>query len=493
VTSEATAAGSRMIVLLVVVPLASAIVTFVAGRRAVPAVPFTAALVQLAAAVGLALQVEAAGPVRHAIGGWDAPLGIVLHADGLSVVLLLLVAVVGAGVTVVASRPGETPDGALGFWPLWLALQGALNALLLSADLFNLYVTLELSTLAAIPLIALGGGTGALAAAIRYLMLAVLGSLLYLGGVALHYAAVGTLDLVVAGVSPPAALALMVTGLLVKAALVPLHAWLPPAHAAAPAPVSAALSALVVKAPLYVIIRLWSTTMSASDQAATGQVLGVLGAIAVLWGSVQALRQDRLKLLVAYSTVAQVGYFFLLFPLLGAGGAPWAPMAWGGALLLIVSHGLAKAAMFIAAGGVSEAFGHDRLASLTGAAERSPVATFALGLSGVSIMGLPPSGGFTGKWLLLQASVGSGQWWWGAVLIVGSLLAAGYVFRVLRVALTRPDADVAPATRRAATRAEAGAVVLATLALLLGLAATRPLDLLMVGAPDAVLTPVAGQ
>src|SRR5258708_26526649 len=152
----------------------------------------------------------------------------------------------------------------------------------------------------------------------------------------------------------------MTAGLLAKAALFPLHLWLPPAHANAPAAASAVLSALVVKASFFLIVRLWFDVMPALATAAVTTVLATLGAAAILFGSVLALRQARLKLLVAYSTVAQIGYLFLMFPL-AIGGHPWSADAWNGGIMQMLSHAFAKAAMFLAAGPGAEQPGHDRL------------------------------------------------------------------------------------------------------------------------------------
>jgi formate hydrogenlyase subunit 3/multisubunit Na+/H+ antiporter MnhD subunit len=192
------------------------------------------------------------GAARYPIGGWDAPLGIVLTADGLSLLMLLMTAAVGLAVSLYAPGyfRGKTRQLA-DFWPLWLFLWAGLNGLYLSGDLFNLYVTLELVGLASVALAALAGGADALTGAMRYLLVSLVASLFYLLGVVLLYHGYGSLDIVflaeLVTPSPPlwAALGLITAGLLLKTALFPLHFWLPPAHASAAAPVSALLSALV--------------------------------------------------------------------------------------------------------------------------------------------------------------------------------------------------------------------------------------------------------
>jgi len=464
-------------VMAILLPLAGALACFLWPRRTVP-LGLVTALGVAACVVGLGWQVVGQGAQRYAVGGWGAPLGIGLYADGLSLLMLMVTAIVGLGISVYSTGYFDRKPSTL-FWPLWLFLWAALNALFLSADIFNLYITLELLGLAAVALVALAGGADALTSAMRYLLVSLLGSLFYLLGVALLYHSFGSVDIALLAqrVEPsPAvwtAVGLMSAGLLLKTALFPLHFWLPPAHASAPAPVSALLSALVVKASFYILLRLWLEIFPLTTPA-LGQLLGLLGAAAVLWGGIQALRQTRLKLLIAYSTVAQLGYLFLPFPL-------GSSIAWKGALYLLLSHALAKAAMFMAAGNIMRFGGHDRIADLDRVAHRLPLTVTAFALAGVSSMGLPPSGGFIGKWLLLDAALRAGQWWWVIILILGGLLAAAYIFKVIGYAFTQ--AGVLHETEPVPVTMEWAALALALAAVLLGLFTSWPLALMEIGLP----------
>ncbi len=457
------------LVWLLLLPLAWATLAFVLGpgRGAWLAIAGLAA--QFALAVDLARKVAAGGVSPHVVGGWGAPLGIDLAADGLSAAMLLLTQGVALPLAIHARAYFKAGDPAgVWFWPLLGFLLAGLNALFVSADLFNLYVTLELVGLAAVGLVAAGGGTQQVAAALRYLFATLLGSGAYLLGVALLYGAYGTvssatlLPLVTAEAPRLVWIAagLMVTGLLLKTALFPFHFWLPPAHGGAPAPVSALLSALVVKASFYLILRLWLGPLQALLPS-FAWLLALLGAAAIFWGSWQAIRAVKVKRLIAYSTVAQLGYLFLIFPLLPAPGALQA------GVMQVFAHGLAKAGMFAAAGVMIKATGQDTVAGLAGAVERLPVTFFAFGLAGMTLMGLPPSSGFLAKWQIIDAALAQGHWVIAVVALAGGLLAAVYVFRVLRQAfLQAPAPDTATAVPRTL---EWTAFALAAASVLLGL------------------------
>lgn len=471
--------GTPWIIWIILIPLMGAMLCFMWPRR-VNLLGMISAVATALTSVALYLQLLDDGAIRYTLGGWGAPLGIDLYADGLSVLMLLITALVGFGVSVYGlgyfKQDNNNPAG---FWPLWLLMWTGLNGLFLAGDVFNLYVTLELLGLSAVALVALAGSKDALVGAMRYLLVSLLGSFCYLLGVALLYHAYGTVDIQLLGAvvnanpATYAALGLMVAAMMLKSALFPLHFWLPSAHASAPAPVSALLSALVVKASFYLLLRLWLDVFP-TVTVNLGLVLGVLGVAAIIWGSIQALHQTRLKLLVAYSTVAQLGYLFLPFALLS-------PLAWQGGVYFILSHALAKAAMFLAAGNILRYGGHDRIADLDRVAQRLPITMTAFCLAGVSLMGLPPSGGFIAKWLLLEAALTHNQWVWAMVIIVGGLLAAAYVFKVVGYAFTKAehphDAKPVPLTM------EWAALGLAVSAIVLGLNATYPLALVEVGAP----------
>lgn len=435
--STAGALAGALMVGLVAVPLAGAALSFLIGRHGALWVPVLGATLTLGCAAGLLAGLEPGEVVRYRLGGWTAPLGIAWQLDGLSVLLLTVAGGVALGVAVFSAL--AMPHAlACRYAPPLLLLMAGLNALFLSADVFNLYVTLELTSLSAVALATMTGSGPAMISAFRYLMVAQAGSLSYLLGVGFLYGAFGTLDIgqlgerVEPGLPAAAAFALMTTGLFAKAALFPLHGWMPALQGTVAAPVSAMMSAVVELAFFYVLIRLWFAVFPAVAAPEVALLLAGLGAVAVLWGSLAALRQPRLRLLVAYSTVAQYGYLTFLLPLAATEAAT---LAWTGAVVLAASHAFAKAGMFLTAGAVLAEGRGDGLAMLNGIGRRLPIALAAFALCGLTLMGLPPSGGFAAKWMLAQAAIAAGQGWWAGVLLAGGLLAAGYVFLVLGRAL----------------------------------------------------------
>jgi multicomponent Na+:H+ antiporter subunit D len=422
-------------------------------------------------------EVTQQGTLIHILGGWDPPLGILLRMDPLAAVFIGMTAVVGIFISLYAwryFRAQEAADGGFPlFWPLWLFLWAGLNGLFLSNDLFNLFVTLEVIGISAVALAVLSGKTTALVAGLRYLLVAITGSMAYLFGVALLYGSTGTLDIGILGQvlepGPTTTFALLVItlGLMIKMAGFPFHFWLPPAHSSALAPVSALLSALVVKGAFYILLRLWVEVFGVSLTYAAGQLIGLAGAIAVIWGSWQAFMQTSLKLIVAHSSVAQLGYLLMVFPLLilapgvTADSADWLSPAWTAGIYQVISHALAKASFFLSAGIIIMALGHDRIESLRDLVGNMRITALAVGLAGVSLIGLPPSGGFMAKWMLLKGIFLSGQWWWAPVVLTGSLLTAGYIFMLLRLAF-------APAREKEAFRPVPRSLEVCALVLALG-------------------------
>ncbi len=448
--------GAGLLAAAVLLPFVAMLLGLALGGRWMQRVVFALMPLQLAVSAAIAWFWLRGDTLVYLLGGWAPPLGIALRADGAAVAMLLAVAVVVCGIGLYARADFGTPPearesrAAFGYWLLLLAVWGALNLVFVSGDLFTLYVALELLTFAGVPLVCLAGSGETLRAALRYLLFALCGSVLYLLGAVLLYGGYGTLDipLLADAVRPEpiawAALALMTVGLLAKTALFPLHIWLPPAHGGAPAAASAVLSALVIKGSWFLVLRLWLDVMPGVATASAAQLLAALGAAAIVVGSVVALRQQRLKLLVAYSTVAQIGYLFLLFPMAfdADGVMAWGELAQAAGLLQAIAHATAKAGMFMAAGLIYAALGHDRIDDLAGAARALPLAVAAFFIGGLALMGVLPSGAYLAKKLLLASADESGQWWWTWVLTGGAAFTAGYVVLIAARVFRRPAAPL---------------------------------------------------
>jgi multicomponent Na+:H+ antiporter subunit D len=372
------------------------------------------------------------------LGGWDTGLAIRLRLSPLSGLLLVFTALMHVMIGLYAglSRQGARRD----FWTLSSFLHASLMALWLSADLFNLYITLELLGLAAVAMVALAGRKAYKPAA-NYLILSLAASLFYLLGVALMYGRYGSLDIVLlssvaeSDLITRLALLMMTAGLMLKAALWPLHLWLPAAHANAPTAVSALLSGLVVKGPLFILWLLWSEVAPPALAQQIGPVLAVAGMIALVAGGMSAMRTPYIKTLVAYSTVAQLGYALMALGLLLAWQLPQMHIAlW----LFVIAHGLAKASLFLAAGEMQTTLGTKRISGLRGATQTVPVAMFAFAVAGGSPTGPPPSGGFLAKWVLLEPLLSQPQnWVWAVGVLLGTLVSAAYIFRVVALSFDR--------------------------------------------------------
>lgn len=466
--------------------LMGAVAAFAPPKRAWPVL--LASVPILASGLMLLYAFQQAGLLRWQ---WDIfGVHLSLRLNGLSVLLLLMTQLIGVASALYTPgylRLTEAGPLARWLWPLMAVVISALSLIWLATDLLTLYIALELMGLAAVGMLMLSGKVPALLAGMRYLLLALVGSLTYLLGVALilgHWERLdlqGLADVVEPGPVAWFAAALIGAGLALKAALFPLHAWLTPVHENAWTPVSALHAALVIKASLFILLQLWSILLPETFYAP--RIIAWLGMLAIVWGGLLAWRTDSLKTLVASSTVAQLGYLMVAFPLLlGPDVAPLArALAWEGFWLQLIGHAFAKAAMFLAAGNLILATGESTLKGLAGTSRRLPLSLLVFGIASITLMGLPPSSGFTAKWLLLQAMVTAQQWWAVAALLVGTLLTAAYVFRMFRYSFdeTAPRHHYQPL----APGMDAIALVLALTSLALGLLAHFPLELMYGGSP----------
>lgn len=438
-------------------------------------VAVTAAATSLAASVTGLIRVVSDGPLRHDLGGWPPPIGIEYVLDPLSAFMASMIALIGLLVVLYppAAAFGDEPVRGQPLHTLVLLLLTGLMGVVLSGDLFHLFVFIEIYALATYPLVALGGDRGALAA-LRYLFLGTIGSGLYLLGVGFVYFSTGTLNMADAarlladGTGDAAvlgALALIVIGLALKMALFPLHVWLPDAHASAPPGVAALLAAVQVKAAAYALLRIvhgvFGPTFLDGGLSVT-TALTWFGAAGILVGSALAIRQPDIKRMLAYSTVAQLGY-------IGVGIGLGTPLAIVAALLHVLNHALMKSGLFLAVGGILDRTHLKAIARYAGLGRRMPVTMGGFAILALSMVGIPPLAGFWSKWYLIIATLEDGAWPLAAVIGLSSLLTAVYFLRLFeRIFVLAPtEAVVAEATEpRAAIVAPV--VLLAALVIAVG-------------------------
>jgi multicomponent Na+:H+ antiporter subunit D len=467
-------------ILIVTVPLAAAfllpLVALGSGRLAAGVAHLALAFSTLLAGMALARSLDA-GTIRYTLGGWAPPWGIEYVVDPLAGGMALLVAVFGLISGVYAGPFAKSlPDqGRGGFYALYLLLVAGLLGIVLTGDLFNLYVFMEISSLAAYALIA-QGGRASLVASFRYLLLGTIAGAFYLLGVGYIYGLTGTLNMADAAVrlapldgSPAimAAAALIVVGLGIKMALFPLHGWLPDAYTHAPAPVTAFIAAVMTKVSAYVILRFLLFVLPPGGTA--GDVLWLLGwiaAVAAPAGSLMALAQSDVRRMLAYSSIGHMGYIVL-------GIAIGTPLALTGALLHTLNHAVMKSCLFLSAGGVAFRTRATDIAGYGGMAKRLPLSMAAFSLAALSMVGIPPTAGFFSKWYLLRATLEQGAWPFALALVLSSLLGAVYFFRVIERAYLSDASDIPSPQHTGRLEVPAGmlmpTVILAAAVLLLGL------------------------
>lgn len=454
-TDVPLAADSILPVLLPVTMLVAALLATAVGtwRPAVARWIAVAATLFATVVAGTGLARAINGELLTAtLGGWAAPIGIGYRLDTLSGFIATLVAFMGLLVVLYPPRAGFSTalDRKLPIHGLVLLLLCGLMGVTMSADLFNLFVFLEIYSIAAYALIALGGPRAAVAA-FRYLVIGTIGSSLYLLGVGFVYFTTGTLSMAGAaeglgelGDSPTlvAAVVLMVVGLATKMALFPLHVWLPGAHSHAPPAAAALLASVQVKVAAYALIRilLEVTPDSLLERMPILPILTWAGIGGVLFGSVLAIRQSDFKRMLAYSTVAQLGY-------IGLGIGLDTPLALVGSLLLVLNHAFMKGTMFFVAGSVYAATGRKALADFAGLGRRMPWTMTGFTIAAVSMVGLPPTAGFFSKFYLVlgAADAAEGGTWWAwvvaGVIVASSLLTLTYFLPVLEAIWFKPDPD----------------------------------------------------
>jgi multicomponent Na+:H+ antiporter subunit D len=435
--SDLTAAlAANLPPLLVALPIFGSIVALLAGvvrsRTGWPIAVLVSG-VQVAASAALALEAFD-GAVSYVVGGFVAPFGIELVVDGLSATMVVLVAVVGLGVLGYARKAGPRSNA---FYATYLLLVAGLTGMSVTGDVFNLYVFLEITGLAAYTLVASGRGGKSALAALKYLIVGTVGASLFLLGIGYAYVATGTLNmadlsvkLAEVGYTTPlvrAAFGLLVVGLFVKVAVFPLHTWQPTAYADAPDAVSGLISALVSTVAAYALIRIVFSVFTVGFLEANPLARALLGAaaiVSIVVGSLLAVAQEEIKRMLAYSSVSQFG--LVVGAVAVANGT-----ALTGAAIHLVGHAIMKGGLFLAAGSIATATGARSVGEFEGLAEYLPVSSGAFGVLALGMVGVPPAVGFVGKWYVALGAVEAEAWPLAAVIFLSTLLTLAYFARLI--------------------------------------------------------------
>lgn len=464
------------------------------GRFAWPLVVGASSASFICALVLLA-QVNLIGVVSYQLGGWAPPIGIEFRVDHLNALFLMIVTGIGLLAAIFSLPTVEAevrPEKRPLFYAAHLLCLTGLAGVAITGDAFNLFVFLEISSISTYVLVALGGTRDrrALPAAFNYLIMGTIGATFYVIGVGFLYAATGTLNMVdmaarLAEISNSRAVhagyAFIVIGLGVKAAMWPLHQWLPNAYAYAPSFVTMFLSATATKVAIYALVRMMFTVFTPEFTFGTmnfTMMFAPLAMIAMLACSFQAVFQTDVRRMLAYSSVAQVGYMLLGISLGTSAGL-------SAGLFHLSTHAIMKGALFMAVAGVVLAYKGTRISDFKGLGRAAPFTMTAFLIAALSLVGMPLTAGFQSKWMLLQALLESG-WTAGAlVVVVSSILAVIYMGRVLQAVFFEAPANPRKVRREAPVLLLVPLWILALLNLWFGIQANWVIDLTHAAAQSA--------
>lgn len=427
----------NLLPVFIAVPLGAAFLMLILSRisRRLPdVIANLATFYLLASAVILCFFLPGGSVLIYKMGGWAPPLGIILVLDGLSRFLLLTVNLIAFLATLYSVSYMEKYTGKDKYYTLFLLMVAGMNGVVLTGDIFNLFVFLEIAAIASYALVAFGTESEELEASFKYLVMGSVASTLILFAIAFIYALTGTLNMADVARSFPAGAgiakvfitALFLLGFGMKSALVPFHAWLPDAHPSAPAPISAMLSGVLIKAlGVYVLIRIIYNIFGMTS--ALSNILVVLGVLSMLGGVFLAIGQWDLKRLLAYHSISQIGYVIL-----GIGLAT--PLGIIGGLFHLFNHALFKSLLFLNAGSVEYTIGTRQLKEMGGLGKKMPVTSSTSLVASLSIAGIPPFNGFWSKLIIIIACLEAGRFGLALAAVVGSLLTLASFLKVQKYA-----------------------------------------------------------
>jgi len=437
-------------ILQVIIPLLAAPLCIIfASRRLAWLIALAATWASFAVSLLIAQQVVTVGALSYDIGGWPAPWGITYYIDYLNAFVLLIVSGMSALVLPYAFKSVQQEIDAASqpyFYSLLLVCLAGLLGITVTGDAFNMYVFLELSSLSSYALIGMGPRRRALTTAYQYLVMGTIGATFILIGIGLLYSLTGSLNIQdisyqlhanqIIGSSNRTlltAFAFITVGLSLKLALFPLHLWLPNAYSYAPSVVTIFLASTATKVAIYMLLRFCYSVVGSGSifQVSLGKIFLLPSLAAIIIASVVAIFQYDIKRMLAYSSVAQIGYMTLGLSLSNLGGL-------SAGILHMFNHALMKGLLFMTMGAVSYRVGSVYLTDFRGLGRRMPFTMAAFVIGGLSLMGVPSTAGFVSKWMLVQAAMERGWWDVIVLILIGSLLAVIYVWRVVETAYFNP-------------------------------------------------------
>jgi len=442
----------------VLVPLATALATVLAGERArlQQALSFAGVGVFALCAAALVVQAAAGTPATSAFGGWPAPFGIEFVVDRLGAVLVLVTAVIG--VATLLSLAGDADPGAPHplRLPLVHGLLAGVGGAFATADLFNLYVWFEVMLICSLGLLAIGGREDQLDATFKYLALNLFGTLLLLVGVGLVYANTGHLNYsalaATAADVPAPVLATLVLAFLLKSAAFPLFAWLPASYHTLPGPVAALFAGLLTKVGVYAVLRITGEVLRPG--AAFNEFLGWVAAATMVAGVLGAAYHWDIRRILAFHVISQIGYMLLAVALASPEGR-------AATLFYVVHHIVVKSNLFLIGALIFRLGGSYDLRRVGGLQATRPWLGLLFMVPALSLVGLPPLSGFWAKFLVLREAFGSGHYAWAAIALVVSVLTLYSMLKIWIEAFWKPQPDSA----RPAEPAGLGPILVATTAL----------------------------
>jgi multicomponent Na+:H+ antiporter subunit D len=430
-------------VLVVVAPLlAAALIVLINNRKAAWLITLLTSIFCLYASVNMLQMLQEVAVLTYKLGGWDAPLGIELKIDTLSGLILLVLTASATLVSLYALRSvGKeiAKEKQVLFYSAFLLVFAGLIGISITGDAFNVFVFLEISSLSTYAIISMGKDRRALHASYQYLIMGTIGATFILIGIAFLYVMTGTLNMSDLANRLPAVadtkairagFAFITIGVGIKAAMLPLHQWLPNAYAYSPSVVSTFLAATATKVAVYAMIRFQLTVFGIEFSLLDmpfDKILIILGTIGVIGGSAYAIYQTNVKRMLAYSSIAQIGYILLAIGLASQPG-------FTAALLHIFNHALIKGTLFMALGIVFFKYASTELSSMSGIGKTMPVTMAAFTIGGLSLIGIPGTAGFVSKWYLVTALLDASLWHIALVILIASVLTLIYVGKVIEVA-----------------------------------------------------------